>query len=77
MADEVQNAVMLAFNQTISEDHLKKSLERTNLPDNCKVAQKTGNFFNSFSCNQEHRHKIKRYPKGLFQSDSMSNTTVS
>ena len=30
---------MLAFNQTISEDHLKKLLERTNLPDNCKVAQ--------------------------------------
>ena len=39
MADDVQNAVMLAFNQTISEDHLKKLLERTNLPDNCKVAQ--------------------------------------
>ena len=39
MADDVQNAVMLAFNQAISEDHLKKILERTNLPDNCKVAQ--------------------------------------
>ena len=39
MADDVQNVVMLAFNQTISEDHLKKLLERTNLPDNCKVAQ--------------------------------------
>ena len=39
VADDVQNAVMLAFNQTISEDHLKKLLERTNLPDNCKVAQ--------------------------------------
>ena len=38
MADDVQNAVMLAFNQTISEDHLKKLLERTNFPDNCKVA---------------------------------------
>ena len=39
VADDVQNAVMLAFNQAISEDHLKKILERTNLPDNCKVAQ--------------------------------------
>ena len=39
MADDVKNAVMLDFNQTISEDHLKKLLERTNLPDNCKVAQ--------------------------------------
>ena len=39
MADDVQNAVMLVFNQTISEDHLKQLLERTNLPDNCKVAQ--------------------------------------
>ena len=38
VADDVENAVMLAFNQTISEDHLKKLLERTNLPDNCKVA---------------------------------------
>ena len=27
VADDVQNAVMLAFNQTISEDHLKKLLE--------------------------------------------------
>ena len=39
MADDVQNAVMLAFNQAISEDHLKKLLEQTNLPNNCKVAQ--------------------------------------
>ena len=39
MADDVQNAVMLAFNQNISEDHLEKLLERKNLPDNCKVAQ--------------------------------------
>ena len=39
VADDVQNVVMLAFNQTISEDHLKKLLERTNLPDNCKVAK--------------------------------------
>ena len=35
----MQNAVMLAFNQTISEDNLKKLLERTHLPYNCKVAQ--------------------------------------
>ena len=35
----MQNAVMLAFNQTISEDNLKKLLQRTNLPYNCKVAQ--------------------------------------
>ena len=41
VADDVQNAVMLAFNQTISEDHLKKLLERTNLPYNCKVAIRT------------------------------------
>ena len=39
VADDVKNAVMLAFNQAISEDHLKKILERTNLPDNCKVVQ--------------------------------------
>ena len=32
--DNVQNAVMLAFNQTISLDHLEKLPERTNLPDN-------------------------------------------
>ena len=38
-ADDVQNAVMLAFNQAISEDHLKKLLEQTNLANNCKVAQ--------------------------------------
>ena len=38
--DNVQNAVMLAFNQTISLDHLEKLPERTNLPDNYKVAQK-------------------------------------
>ena len=38
-ADDVQNAVMLAFNQTISEDHLKKLLEQTNLANNCKVTQ--------------------------------------
>ena len=35
----MQNVVMLAFNETISEDHLKKLLEQTNLPDNCKAAQ--------------------------------------
>ena len=39
MADNVQNAVMLAFNETVYEDHLKNLLERINLPDNCKVAQ--------------------------------------
>ena len=39
VADDVQNAVMVAFNETISEDHLKKLLERTNLLDNCKVVQ--------------------------------------
>ena len=39
MTDDVQNAVTLAFNQTISEEHLEMLLERTNLPDNCKVAQ--------------------------------------
>ena len=39
VADDVQNAVMLAFNQTISEDHLKKLLGQTNFSDNCKVAQ--------------------------------------
>ena len=38
--DNVQNAVMLAFNQTISLDHWEKLPERTNLPDNYKVAQK-------------------------------------
>ena len=38
--DNVQNAVMLAFNQTISLDCLEKLPERTNLPDNYKVAQK-------------------------------------
>ena len=58
VADDVQNAVMLAFYQTISEDHLKKLLERTNLANNCTVAQaKLVNpviFVNSFSCNQEH-----------------------
>ena len=36
VADDVQNAVMLAFNQTISEDHLKKLLERTNFPITAK-----------------------------------------
>ena len=77
VADDVQHAVMLAFNQTISENHLKKLLEQTNLPNNYKVAQAAGDFFNSFSYNQEHRHKIKSYLKGLFQSDSMSTTTVS
>ena len=38
--DNVQNAVMLAFNQTMSLDCLEKLPERTNLPDNYKVAQK-------------------------------------
>ena len=39
VANDVQNGVMPAFNEIISEDHLKKVLERTDLPDNCKVAQ--------------------------------------
>ena len=39
MADDVQNGVVLAFNETISEDHLNKLLERANLPKNCKSAQ--------------------------------------
>ena len=39
MANDMQNVVMLVFNGTISEDHLKKLLEQTNLPDNCKAAQ--------------------------------------
>ena len=39
VADGVQNAIMLAFNETISEDRLKKINERTNLPDNCKVVR--------------------------------------
>ena len=30
---------ILAFNKTLSEDHLKKLLERTNLPVNCKTPQ--------------------------------------
>ena len=55
VADDMQNAVMLAFNETIPEDHLKKLLEQRNLPDNCKAGQAklSCNFFNSFSCNQE------------------------
>ena len=39
VADDVQNGVVLAFNETISEDHLNKLLERANLPNNCKSAQ--------------------------------------
>ena len=30
---------ILPFNKTLSEDHLKKLLERTNLPVNCKTPQ--------------------------------------
>ena len=39
MTDDVQNAVMLAFNESLSQNHFKKLLERTNLHDNCKAAQ--------------------------------------
>ena len=38
VADDLQSAVMLAFNEAISEEHLKKLLSRTNWPDNCKPA---------------------------------------
>ena len=34
----MQNAVILAFNEAICEDHLKKLLEQTNISDNCKVS---------------------------------------
>ena len=66
----MQNAVMLGFNETTSDGHLKNLLEQTNFPDNCKVAQaKLVNpmiFSTVSSCSQEHWHKIQVHQKGLF-----------
>lgn len=39
VSDDVQSAVMIAYKEALSEEHLKSLYEDITLPENCKVAQ--------------------------------------